>query len=93
MSEMDMKIDSEKDLTSVERIEHVYDDVQLSEAEERKLVRRLDLRLIGAAGFGYSISLMDRSNVGMAAITGMLKDLKLVPSLYVGTHYLLSCTS
>ena len=78
-----MKFGDEKDHASVSRFEDVEDDVQLSEAEERRLIRRLDFRLIGAAGIGYSISLMDRTNVGMAAITGMLVDLKLVPSLYV----------
>jgi hypothetical protein len=83
--------DTEKEIDSkAEGVEDVnaHDELQFSAEEERKLVRRLDWRLIGACGMGYSISLMDRSNVGMAAITGMLVDLDLAPSLYVRAgHY------
>lgn len=37
---------------------------------EKQIMRKVDLRLIVGAALGYSVNLMDRGNVGMAAIGG-----------------------
>lgn len=51
------------------------DDPVYSYAEQRKIIHRLDRRLITVAGLIYMNSLMDRSNLPNAAIAGMLVDL------------------
>lgn len=55
----------------------------ISHSEYRKLVHRIDVRLIPAMGLMHCISLMDRSNVGAAMIAGMAQELRLT----VGTRY------
>jgi len=42
---------------------------------ERKLVRKIDLRLIPALGFMYACSLIDRTNLPNARVTGMDREL------------------
>jgi hypothetical protein len=49
--------------------ESVEDDYVLSH-REKQIMRRIDLRLVLGAALGYSVNLMDRGNVGMAAIAG-----------------------
>ena len=46
-------------------------------AEHRKIIRRIDRRLIITTGFMYCVSLVDRTNIGSANIAGMAKDLGL----------------
>lgn len=53
------------------------DDPVYSYAEQRKIIHRLDKRLITVAGIIYMNSLMDRSNLPNAAIAGMTEDLQL----------------
>lgn len=50
--------------------------------EQKKLVRRVDRRLIVILGALFSIELMDRTNLGIAAIAGMSVDLNLIGSRY-----------
>ncbi|EAS30930.3 phthalate transporter [Coccidioides immitis RS] len=75
-------------------VEHVdtvtknnYSDVDIDEEfsykEQRKIIHRVDLRLVTICGLGYCISLMDRTNTSMAAIAGMNRDLELT----VGFRY------
>jgi hypothetical protein len=45
--------------------------------------RRIDLRLLPILGVMYSISLIDRTNLGLAIVAGMDKDLELT----VGNRY------
>lgn len=45
--------------------------------EHRRLVHRIDRRLIVTTGFMYCVSLMDRTNIGAANIAGMAEDLGL----------------
>ncbi|KKZ62320.1 hypothetical protein EMCG_00394 [[Emmonsia] crescens] len=52
-------------------------------AEQRKIVHRVDRRLVSMCGLGYCISLMDRTNLSVAAIAGMTKELK----LHIGFRY------
>jgi hypothetical protein len=49
----------------------------LSPVERRKLIHRIDRRLIVTTGIMYCISLMDRTNLGSAYIAGMSQDLQL----------------
>ena len=40
-------------------------------AEQKKIIRRSDLRLALILGFMYCVSLMDKTNLGSAAVAGM----------------------
>jgi len=44
--------------------------------------RRIDRRLLPILGAMYAISLVDRTNLGLAAVAGMNKDLKLTGDRY-----------
>lgn len=46
-------------------------------AEQRKIVHRVDRRLVTMCGLGYCISLMDRTNLSVAAVAGMNVELDL----------------
>jgi len=50
---------------------------QFTLEEQRKIIRRIDLRLVVTLGLLYCTSLMDRTNLSSAAIAGMTVDLKL----------------
>lgn len=50
--------------------------------EQRKIVRRVDVRLVLVLGALYAVSLMDRTNLGNAVIAGMAVDLKLIGARY-----------
>ncbi|KAF2794141.1 phthalate transporter-like protein [Melanomma pulvis-pyrius CBS 109.77] len=54
-----------------------------SPEETKKLIGRIDRRLVLTVGVLYCISLMDRTNLSSAAIAGMTKELKL--NVLVGT--------
>ena len=43
---------------------------EFSEAEQKHIVRRIDRRLVTVLGLLYCTSLMDRTNLGSAAIAG-----------------------
>ncbi|KAK3070707.1 hypothetical protein LTR53_009989 [Teratosphaeriaceae sp. CCFEE 6253] len=45
--------------------------------EAKKLIWRIDVRLVLTLGFMYCVSLMDRTNLGIAAVAGMSVDLGL----------------
>ncbi|KAF2210373.1 hypothetical protein CERZMDRAFT_113301 [Cercospora zeae-maydis SCOH1-5] len=62
--------------------EALDDDPVYSYAEQRKIIHRLDLRLITVAGVIYMNSLMDRSNLPNANIAGMSIDLQLTGFRY-----------
>lgn len=49
--------------------ESAQDDYALSH-REKQIMRRIDGRVVLGAALGYSVNLMDRGNVGMAAIAG-----------------------
>ncbi|KIX92767.1 uncharacterized protein Z520_11430 [Fonsecaea multimorphosa CBS 102226] len=46
-------------------------------AEEKKVLRKLDWRVVPLIGLCYFLSFLDRSNIGNAAIAGMNEDLDL----------------
>ena len=45
--------------------------------EQKKIIHRLDRRLVVVVGVMYCVSLMDRTNLSNAAIAGMSVELKL----------------
>ncbi|BCS17334.1 uncharacterized protein APUU_10162A [Aspergillus puulaauensis] len=55
----------------------------IDEAHQKKVMRRVDLRLLPILGIMYSISLIDRTNLGLAFVAGMEEDL----GLNIGTRY------
>lgn len=54
----------------------------LSPEEQKRTIRRIDIRLVSTLGFLYCISLMDRNNTGIAMIAGMSTDLAMTGSRY-----------
>jgi hypothetical protein len=70
-------------------------DVEVASVEEftpaqaRSIVARVDRRLVTVTGIMYCISVMDRTNLGAAAIAGMNKDLQLINNRYVSTTTLI----
>jgi hypothetical protein len=52
-------------------------------AEQKKIIRRIDFRLVTTVGVMYCVSLMDRTNLSLANIAGMKTDLDLA----VGFRY------
>jgi hypothetical protein len=58
----------------VENIDESQDgspyECEFSEREQRKIIHRIDRRLVVTVGVLYCISLMDRTNLSAAAIAG-----------------------
>jgi hypothetical protein len=51
--------------------------------QAKSIIGRIDRRLITVTGIMYCISVMDRTNLGAAAVAGMNKDLNLIGNRYV----------
>ncbi|KAJ5379380.1 phthalate transporter [Penicillium cosmopolitanum] len=49
----------------------------MSASEQKRLIRRIDTRLVITLGCLYCISLLDRTNMGAASVAGMQKDLNM----------------
>lgn len=69
-----MSYDDEKP-PGVEGIEDISErtsteDEEFTPEQQKKIIRRIDLRLVTMTGLAYCISLMDRTNLSMAAIAG-----------------------
>jgi hypothetical protein len=45
-------------------------DEEFTYVEQRKIIHRIDRRLVTVLGIGYTISLIDRTNTSMAVIAG-----------------------
>ena len=50
--------------------------------EQKKIIRRIDYRLVVTLGLMYCVSLMDRTNLGIAVVAGMGVDLVLIGERY-----------
>ena len=76
-----MDLASEKDFRAHIEDQAASSDLSVDEeftpAEGRKIIHRIDRRLVTTCGFMYCISLMDRTNLPFAAIAGMTKELEL----------------
>ncbi|KAL7626525.1 hypothetical protein AAE478_003297 [Parahypoxylon ruwenzoriense] len=57
-------------------------DDDISEEEGKRIIWRVDRRLVTMVGVLYCISLMDRTNLSAAAVAGMIDDLNLVGTRY-----------
>ena len=55
----------------------------IDEAHQKRVIRRIDIRLLPILGLMYSISLVDRTNLGLALVAGMQEQL----GLAVGDRY------
>lgn len=55
---------------------HVYPDI------EKRVIRKMDLRIVALVSALYVLAFLDRSNIGNARIAGMSKDLDLVGNRY-----------
>lgn len=53
-------------------VQDVDVDEEYSYKEQRKIIHRIDRRLVTICGLAYCISLMDRTNTSMAAIAGFV---------------------
>lgn len=82
---------------TVDRIEDIAqetpsttgEDEEFSPEEQKRIIRRIDLRLVTMTGLAYCISLMDRTNLSMAAVAGMVEELRLdVGNRYVCASFL-----
>ncbi|KAM4065031.1 major facilitator superfamily protein [Hirsutella rhossiliensis] len=70
--------------TATPPVQHDVDrDEVYSHEEQKRIIRRVDFRLVLILACLYVISLVDRVNVSTAAIAGLNKDLQ----LQVGTRY------
>lgn len=58
-------------------------DHEFTPAEQKRIIQRIDRRLVTTVGFMYCVSLMDRTNLGAAVIAGMGTELKLIGERYV----------
>ncbi|KAJ5152735.1 uncharacterized protein N7482_009213 [Penicillium canariense] len=89
MSAMDEKpgsVDRIEDLaqkTPSQETPKDYEDEEFTPEEQRRIIKRIDLRLVTMTGLAYCISLMDRTNLSMAAVAGLKKEL----ALTVGNRY------
>lgn len=54
----------------------------LTPEQQKKVIRRIDARLVLTCGFMYCVSLMDRTNTGIAVVAGMGVDLVLIDARY-----------
>ncbi|KAL4919206.1 major facilitator superfamily domain-containing protein [Aspergillus aurantiobrunneus] len=92
VSDLEKASDEQVSVDNVENIESapatkqvvdIDDDDEFTYEEQRNIIHRVDRRLVTITGAAYCISLMDRTNVSVAAITGMMEDLE----LYIGFRY------
>src|ERR1700712_201321 len=49
-----------------------------SPAEQKRLIRRIDIRLVITLGFLYCVSLLDRTNLGAASVAGYVQSVALI---------------
>jgi hypothetical protein len=71
----------QKDLGVTEMKEHDSNseghDFDFSGIDEKKMLRKMDVRLIPVLAVLYLLSFLDRGNIGNAKIQGLSKDLHL----------------
>jgi hypothetical protein len=69
------KVDGVQQLErSISQESHLSDQAHIdafTPEEQKKIIRRIDFRLVTTLGFMYCVSLMDRTNLGIAAVGGM----------------------
>jgi len=58
------------------------DDVDFSNVDEKKVLRKMDLRLLPMLALLYLLSFLDRGNIGNAKIEGLTDDLHMTGPQY-----------
>lgn len=56
--------------------EAAEDDIEMSEKEKNRILRKIDRAIIPYATLLYLLSFLDRVNIGQAKVAGMNKELK-----------------
>jgi len=90
---------SEKpEIANIEDVEHQKEQVEarlnrFTHEEEEAVIRKLDWHLMPLIFVLYSLSVLDRSNLGNAKIAGMSKDIDIAGNRYawLGTIFYISC--
>ncbi|KAI0436339.1 major facilitator superfamily domain-containing protein [Xylaria telfairii] len=84
-----MDNDSDKGAYAVDQVEKteraqlaIPDEDEFTESEAKRVVHRIDRRLLVTIGFMYCVSLIDRTNISFAAIAGLAQDLVLTGNRY-----------
>ncbi|KAI1421674.1 major facilitator superfamily domain-containing protein [Xylaria sp. FL1777] len=82
-----MDNDSDKGAFTFEQVEKIEagppsEQSEFTEREGKKIISRIDRRLLVTIGFMYCVSLIDRTNISLAAIAGLTKDLVLTGNRY-----------
>lgn len=75
INQIERVISTESTTSSVENEANIN---AFTPEEQKKIIRRIDIRLVLTLGFMYCVSLMDRTNLGIAAVAGMAVDLDLL---------------
>lgn len=93
-----MSYDDEKITSAAEHhVEHAESttssELPATRDEEAKIIWKLDLRLMPFVFVLYSLSVLDRSNLGNARLAGLEQDLHLNSSKYnwLGTIFYIAC--
>ncbi|KAL7336798.1 MFS general substrate transporter [Rhodotorula toruloides] len=93
MSDVEKHFPQEEKLVAAEHLERVSSGGEgdghvklpsrmFTPAEEKKLYRKVDLRIMPILSLLYLLSFMDRGNIGNARLEGLEKDLKLTSQQY-----------
>lgn len=95
--------DDKPTVLTEENVEKVHNDINYgydprlaptyTEAEENAVIRKLDWHLLPLIFVLYSLSVLDRSNLGNARISGMEDDIDLSGTRYdwLGTTFYIAC--
>jgi hypothetical protein len=61
-----------------------HDDIlnSFTPEQKKKLIRRVDMRLVLSLGFLYCISLLDRTNLGAASVAGYNSPISSMVRIY-----------
>ncbi|CAA7260730.1 unnamed protein product [Cyclocybe aegerita] len=71
------KIGDHHDLTPIPTKDEEAAILEVSEAERKRVLRKMDFHLLPFVSFLYLLSFLDRANIGNAKIAGMSHDLNL----------------
>lgn len=83
--EMEMEMNTEKPF--VQQQPDPDADEEFSYAEQRKIIHKVDRRLLIIAGLMQAVSFLDRANMSNAAVAGMTAELNMeVGNRYVSCH-------
>ena len=62
--------DLERHISQESNLSHQSHIDVFTPEEQKKIIRRIDFRLVPVLGFMYCVSLMDRTNLGIAVVGG-----------------------